>query len=441
MLKRMGETAVNTPEVRIIDAAFPAPFYAGLEFNAPARGPWNIVNTAMLLPEAHQIYVCAEGCLRGVVLTAAEMKAADRMSWVAMEENDLIGGNLERQILEGVTDILHKMGHLPRAVLIYISCAQLFAGCDFLGVLPKLRERFPGVDFVDCYMNPTMRKSGLTPDELTRRQIYVPLRKTELDGRFVNFIGNDNPTDESSELCVLLRAAGFGIRDLTRCKTYDEYLQMASSAYNLTCLPAAKAAGDALERRLGQRHLYIPLCYGREEILKNYEMLASALGISLPDFTPPAARADHALADALAVVGGTPVEIDYTAVPRPLGLARLLTEHGFRVRRVYADGFIAEEQADFRWLQSHTPELRICATVNPELRFRKARGPETVLAVGQKAAYFSGTRRFVNIVSGGGMYGFDGIARLAERMRDAFLHEKDTRALISRKGLGCESCL
>ena len=52
-------------------AAYPNPFASGLEYAAPARGTWNIVHTGMLIPEAHEIFVCAASCLRGVVLTAA----------------------------------------------------------------------------------------------------------------------------------------------------------------------------------------------------------------------------------------------------------------------------------------------------------------------------------------------------------------------------------
>lgn len=426
--------------VRIADAAFPAPFPAQLEYNAPVRGPWNIVHTSMLLPESHQIYVCAQGCLRGVIMTAAEMNAMDRMSWVAVQEPELADGGMDEQIVEGVADILHKMDKLPRAVWVYPSCIHLFAGCNLHLLCDQLRAQFPDVEFIEAWMHPTMRKTGLTAEQLTCRQMYAPLRNVPKEERAVNFIGNNFPTDESSELCRMLRDGGFTVRDVTTCKTYDEYLAMSASAVNLSFLPMATVAGAALEQRLGQKDLYLPLCYGQEEILRNYDKLASALHVALPDFAPLINRAEAALRQAKAVIGDTPVELDYTAVPRPLGLARLLTEHGFRVRTVYLDGFSGEERADFDWLRQHAPDLTVKPTVDVRMRFR-CPAEETVLAIGQKAAFFADTRRFVNIVAGGGMYGFDGIARLADLMREAYLTEKDTRTLISRKGLWCESCL
>ena len=48
---------------------------------------------------------------------------------------------------------------------------------------------------------------------------------------------------------------------------------------------------------------------------------------------------------------------------------------------------------------------------------------ENVLAIGQKAAWFTGTRHFVNLVEGAGLYGFDGIRR-SGRIDDRSLAER-----------------
>ena len=444
MLKRLnGEDDMTGAEVAIRDAEFPVPFASGLEYNAPARGPWNIVHTGMLMPESHQVFACAQGCLRGVILTAAEMVAMDRMSWISVDRNDLFDGSLERNIVEGTADILRKLPRKPRAVLLFLSCVHLFAGCDFEAIIAELRAMFPDVVFVDCYMNPTMRKSGLTPDQLMRRQLYAPLAPCPSEPKTANLIGNDRPTDDTSELARLVRDAGWKLRDITACGTFDEYLAMAKSTLEITYLPTAAAAGEALERRLGRKHLYLPLSYDFDEITRNLSKLAAALGIDAPDWTDAKQNALRALEHTREAAGDFEVEIDYTATPRPIGLALLLTEHGFRVTRVYTDAMIEEERPAFERLRTLAPELLLTATVHAKMRFAgkgvHEHGP--VLAIGQKAAYFSGTRHFVNIVAGGGMYGFDGVARLAALIEDAATHEKDTERVIQHKGLGCRSCL
>ena len=143
------------------------------------------------------------------------------------------------------------------------------------------------------------------------------------------------------------------------------------------------------------------------------------------------------------IIGNTAVEIDYTASPRPLSLAKLLLDHGFAVKRVYVDVLTPEEKEVFEILKQEHPDLLLTATVHVKMRFsgKGARSQEPVLAIGQKAAYFSGTKQFVNMVAGGGLHGFEGIIRLSEWMIEAYQNEKETEEVIRRKGLGCESCL
>ena len=64
-----------------------------------------------------------------------------------------------------------------------------------------------------------------------------------------------------------------------------------------------------------------------------------------------------------------------------------------------------------------------------------------MLAIGQKAAWFTDSRHFVNIVEGAGLYGFNGIVKLAGEMKEALECEKEPEDFITRKGLGCESCI
>ena len=73
MLKKVDLKSGVVAQTTFGKAEYPEPFAHTLEYSAASRGPWNIAHTGMLVPEAHEIFVCAQGCLRGVVLTAAEM--------------------------------------------------------------------------------------------------------------------------------------------------------------------------------------------------------------------------------------------------------------------------------------------------------------------------------------------------------------------------------
>ncbi|MBR2642553.1 MAG: nitrogenase [Lentisphaeria bacterium] len=441
MLKSLAHISVSReiPAVSIRDAVFPAPFASGLEYSPPARGAWNIVHTGMLIPESHQIFICARGCLRGVILTAAEMCAMDRMSWTAIDEQDFLGDGLERSVLEGCTHILQKMQKKPRCVLVFFSCVQLFAGVDIPALMEELKRRFPEVDFVDCYMHPTMRKSGLTPDQKMRVQLFDALRPLPIRPRTAAWIGNNLATAQNTESVDFLHAHNWELRDLPDCRTYDEYLKLAEAELLLTTLPAARPAGEILAERLNRMHLHLGLTYHPEEIRKNMTILAEALHAPAPDLEKEEETAEKALAEAKKVLQGMPISIDYTATPRPAGLARLLVEKGFSVERLYLDAMVPEEEPHFRWLQANAPDIQILPTVHPFMRF--APRAKTALAIGQKAAYFDETPHFVNMIEGGGLYGFRGIAELAKLLIRAEQEKKAVEQTIRRKGLGCESCL
>lgn len=92
-------------------------------------------------------------------------------------------------------------------------------------------------------------------------------------------------------------------------------------------------------------------------------------------------------------------------------------------------------------MKEHFPDIDIYATNQPNMRYLKRHRDETILAVGQKAAYFTGTDHFVNVVESGGLFGYDGIRQIAELMIDAYLNEKPRKEIIQRKGYGCESCI
>lgn len=442
MLKKVtGSQAVQSVGLPIRDAAFPAPFPSGLEYASPARGTWNIVHTGMLIPEAHEIFVCAASCLRGVVLTAAEMDAMERFSTVEVRENNLLDGDMEELVIEGVSDIIGKLPKRPPAVLVYTSCVHHFAGCDLNMIYAELRARFPDIDFADCYMNPIMRKSGLTPDQLMRSRLYMPLKPRPIQQNSVAIIGNDLPTDRDSDLMALLTGHGFKVHEITACKTYAQYQQMAESAFYISYYPAAVAGGDMLAERLGGKHCYVPFSFDYDEIDRGFARLCAVLGIPAPDSAGKRALCEQALKQGLALIGQTPIAIDYTYCPRPLGLAKLLLDAGFNVQRVYLDNISGEEKGTFDDQQSRYPNLELFPTVHASMRFLAKKKPSGYLAIGQKAAHFTNTNHFVNVVEGGGMLGYQAILRTLKEMEAAYLEEKDMRNLIQIKGMGCSCCL
>ena len=450
MLKRVNENKeivknVEIPSIRIAEAGFPQPVKTGLEYASPARGTWNIVHTGMLIPEEHEIFVCASCCLRGVVLTAAEMNAMDRFSTVEIREHNLLDGDMEELVIEGVSDIINKLPKRPTAVLVYTSCVHHFTGVDLDMIYETLRERFPDIDFTDCYMNPIMRKSGMTPDQLMRSRLYMLLHKRELNSKAVAIIGNDLPTDEDSDLVHMLERADVKVHEITSCKTYEEYQEMAESSVYVSYYPDAAPGGDMLAERLGGTHFALKYTYDYNEIDETFAELAKVIDIPArkqEEISELRAFCEKELEETLEFIGNTPISIDYTYSPRPLGLALLLLRRGFNVKKVYLDAVAAGDKPAFEYLQKKFPDLELSPTVHAGMRFAQTASRHEkqgkVLAIGQKAAYFENTNHFVNVVEGGGMIGYEAVYKTARLMREAFENEKDMEALVGIKGLGCE---
>ncbi len=450
--------------VNIGNAAFPKPFYQGLEFNAPAHGNWNIVHIGMLLPEARQIYVCADNCMRGVVLTAAEMNAADRFSFVLLDEEDMTLKNLEEVTIEGVSECLDRLDKKPPVVLLFTVCIHHFLGCDLDYIYKKLGERYPDIYFCRCYMDPLLQKTKPTPDQKLRAAMYDPIKPLPVNPHTVSLIGSELPLHDTCDIyrifkLVLGNASSFKLREIATCNSYSDYLDMGESALFIADFPGALMALERLGKRLERPYLYLPMSFSYEEIEKEWYALSDALCLAI-DAGAAESKAEQAalnarLCDAIRLekekckealtrlkqlIGETEIRIDYVFHPRPLGLARLLIEHGFNVSTVYIDVISGEEEADFNWLRENAPKLVLFSTVQVEARTHERSHPE-VLAVGQKAAWFSGTGHFVNAVYGAGRFGFDGIRRTAELMAEAYREEKNTEDLIIRKGWGCASCV
>ncbi len=440
-LRRAASTprSMPLPTVLLREARWPRPFQEGVEYSPPARGPWTIVHIGMLMPEMHEIYVCAQACLRGVVLSAAEMNVQDRFSTITVTEEHFRDGRLEETIIEGTTHILGRLPKKPRAVQIFSSCVHHFAGADIDWALKVLAERFPGIDFIDAYMTPTFRKSEMPPDNKMRLQLYRALRKPGHPAGGLLLAGTLEPFGEACDFAELARRARIPFYELAGLTRYDDYLEMANAATAVTINPAARQAGEALRERLGMKVLTLPLSYDEAEIDAEIDELSRALGAgySVFELERQKAEARNALENARLVLGDRPVAICQSATTRPLGLARRLLNAGIRVTDLFADAFLTADRPDFEILQREAPELRLHPVTTPEMRFAPRETEPGLVAIGQKAAWFTGARFMVNVIEGGAMWGHRGVAQLARRLARAAGHPADVASIIRIKGYGC----
>ena len=386
---------------------------------------------------------------------------------ILLEEDDLYDQNLETITIEGVSDIIRRLPVRPRAVAVFLVCLHHFVGTDASYVYKTLEERFPDIDFIRGWMDPVMQKTGLTPEQKLKEAMYRPIRPLPVDPKLVCVLGDNQALYPDSDLARLVAKAGGRVLQLhdwrahgrrigvlsgeegdmedehfAFCKNYDDFLGIGAAGLLITRSPSGVHGVRQLAKRLGRPFLYLPPVSGEEEIRRQIETLArtleeisagqanaSADGISSIQTDAAAIiqegtlAASRALQHARSLIGDTEITVDYIGNTRTLSLTKRLVQSGFHVTRVYLDAVLPEEEADFRWL------------------LHAAENTGKMLAIGPKAAWFGGTAHFVNLVESGGLWGNAGIIRLAQLMEDSFLHEKDTRTIIPRKGQGCKCVL
>ena len=441
MLIDLHKPDLSKAQVRLGDLNTLTPFPRKLEYSCPSRGGWTIAHTPMIIPGSHMIYIGASACLRGVVLSAAEYEGLDRYSMVMIEEKDILSGQMEELFIEGVTDILNKLEHRPTCVLPFTGCIHYFLATDIEYIYDELSARFPDIDFISAQMTPTMKLNDHTPEEDMCRSMYLCIEEQPLNGKVVNFIGDNFPIATTGDHMKLLHKHGFRTHDLAAMDDYAEYKAMGESFLNIYSLPVAAWSAACLEERLGQQFIYMPYTYIYDEIDRDMTRLAAVLDVEAPDLTDMRTEAEESLANALSIVGNTQIGIDYMSTPRFLSLARMLLSHGFNVTEIYGDSLTPDSIPDLEWLKQHYPDIPLKATQDFRARFypRDEEADGKVIAIGQKAAYFMGTGHFVNMITNNGRYGYDAIKSLAAELIDAYENEKDTKSIIQVKAWGCSA--
>lgn len=415
----------------------------GLAYASPVRGVWNIVHIGTLVPGGHQVFVCPTSCLRGVVLTTAEMGRMDKMSTITVGEENILEGDMEEMLQHGVERIIRELPERPRMMMIFTSCIHHFMAVNYQRVYQILRKEFPDIDFVDCYMDPIMRRTSPVVPSLWR-QMHRVLRFTEeKNPRQVNYLGNCFPhTSEHCDLTALLEKNGITHLEANSCCDYNQFLSMAESSVNFLFHATGMAVAKDLAIRQKQPYLRLRPGYDYEEFNEDLTSASEMLHIPAPTQTE-LAEARQTTEDRVqtvqAEIGNTPISIDYTAVDCPLELALYLLHHGFRVESVMVDHFTEREEI-FRRLQMEAPTLRIYETYGWNIR-KMPRGHDgKILCIGQKSAYFMDSDYFVNEVENAGMYGYLGIQRLMDLMLDAFRNPKPMKDLVQIKGWECGCC-
>ena len=411
-------------------------FQEGLLYSNPCRGLWNIVHLATQVPGSHQIYVCPTSCLRGVVLTTAEMGVFDRLSTITVGEDNILDGDLEERILYGTRKILNTLKRKPTVVFIFTSCIHHFMAANYQRVYKILRKEYPAISFIDAYMDPIMRKKT-PPLPSLQRQIYRVLQLTDLKENQCNFIDNWF-YPKNNDLYDHLLENGIRVKDLSQLNTYESYLEMNQSAVNFSFHRFGKLACNDMFYRLKQKSLYLSNVFDYEKIDEEMNQACELMHISKKNkvqIIKDKKETEDIMNHLSILLKDTMISIDQSAIENPLSLALFLEHHCIKVHSIFLD-VLQEDENLLKQLIKINPKIKIYSIESCVMR-QIQRESTNIVAIGQQAAYFLNTPHFVDIIFQASMYGYKGIQYLCSLIEDAYRESKDIQTIVSHKGWRC----
>lgn len=409
---------------------------SSIHYCSPAHGGWGIVRTGMLIPESYQLFVCPFACGRHGALGAIQQGNKKRLSYLFIDEADIISGSYEDLIVDAVGELLNCLSKKPKVILIGVSCLDDLLGTDHDSLLGRLREAY-SLDFQMLQMNPISSDSKNPPGINVQRKIYSLIKTTENKFDEINLIGNYVMPEKNNELYEILKEMGISkVKHITECAGYEEFQDMGNSKYNLVLRPEAKRAAEDMKKNNNIDYRFMPITYHLKEIKKNYEIIKNMIKSNkILDLERYEEEALLEIEKAKEHLKDIPISIDNSSVCRPFSLAKALIQYGFKVESIYDEGVSEVEKESYNWLLENASNIKIYNPQDHNMILRNSEKNNEILAIGYNAAYMTNSKYVVDLVFDEKMFGFGGVCSLMNKMVEAYLEPKNVKELIEGYGL------
>lgn len=406
-----------------------------LHYVSAAHGGWDIVRIAALVPESYLLFVCPFACGRHTALGGIDNGIKDQVSYLFITEADIISGDFEQMILDGVDELFEALPKRPKVLFTFTSCLDDLLGTDHEAINEELSRKHPDVQFRHCKMNPISLDSSLPPGVSLNMNMYSLLEKTDKKEKIINVIGSNVTFPKDGDFKMLLKEKGYKVYNISDFTTFEDFKHMADACLNIVCGPIALKAAEQMKDELDIPFLKAFVNYDPDEIERFYKELSEVLG---EDFVTPSntyrKKALDKIQQANSIIGNYPIAIDYQAVLKPYSLGSMLAKHGFHTGMIAADGVAKHEQSSYDQLLQLAPDVQI---VNPLHHKAVQFGHEgdQHLCIGFDCGYMTGSTKVVNLMQDEGLYGYDGVCRLMDMLIEAYHGNADVKTMIKEAKL------
>lgn len=358
---------------------------ATLAFNSPGAQGFGVKRAGLAVPGSVMLLV-APGCCGRNTAALNALGYRERFFYLLMDDTDIVTGRHLNKISQAVREVVESLKEKPTVVMICITCVDALLGTDMERVCRKASEA-AGVPVRPCYMYALTREGRMPPMVHVRKTIYELLEKRPRKRTAVNLLGEFSPFMEDMELYDILRKLGVKeIREISRCRDFEEYLSMAEANFNIVLNPECRPAAEDIRKRLGIPSIELTRLYQIDKIHRQYELLGGALGTDIDDqvWYQKAREKVDAFGGKYP---GTRFAVGEWLNGNAFELSLALLRYGHQVTEIY--GTITPEQFVYiRKIADMSPDTCIYSNLSPSMLNYDCSDCPADVTIGQDAAFY-----------------------------------------------------
>jgi nitrogenase molybdenum-cofactor synthesis protein NifE len=395
---------------------------ATLAFNSPGAQGFGVKRAGLAIPGSVMLLVSPGCCGRNTAALSSFGDYKDRFFYMTMDDTDIVTGRHISKIPAAVKEVCDFCKERPSAVMICITCVDALLGTDMERVCRKSSE-LAGVPVVPCYMYALTREGRLPPMSAVRKSVYSLLKPTRRKADAINILGYFAPLDDDCELYSLLKSAGVRhIREISRCRTFDEYQHMAEANFNLVLNPEARYAAQEIQNTLKIPSVELTRMYQSDKIHNQYRLFGQAIGAEFDD-EKYFDETLHTVEDFRKKHGDIAFSIGEILNGDAFELSLALIRYGFSVCEIF--GTVGKSNFPYiKKIAELSPQTKIYSNLSPTMLFYDAKESGADAYIGMDAAYYHPECRGVNWNSERQPFGYEGVKSLFRALDAAFCKEE-----------------
>lgn len=388
---------------------------ATLAFNSPGAKGFGVKRAGLAIPSSVMLLVAPGCCGRNTALLN-ELGYNERFFYLMLDETDIVTGRHLTKIPKAVKELCGELDYTPSAVMICITCVDALLGTDMEAVCRKCEEA-ANVPTVPCYMYALTREKRLPPMAAVRKSVYSLLKPQKRVPSECNIMGFFAPLDDGCEIYPLLRSAGIKrIREISRCKDFEEYSQMSRANFNLVLNTEARYAAQEMEKTLGIPSIELNRMYQLDKIHNQYRLLGQAIGAEFDD-GEYYASAEKTVEDFREKHGSVAFAVGECLNADSFELSLALLRYGFKVAEIY--GTVTERNFIFvKKIAQLSPETRIYSNLSPTMLYYE-RETDIDAVIGNDAVYYHQDIAGIDFNEEIQPFGYQGVRLLFEKLDKA----------------------